>query len=80
MKKKITNEVYQTINKNVWGYIKNNRVSMAELAASTGRIAESTLYERLRDPSGFRLGELIALANKMGISLGELLGVEMAVC
>lgn len=78
--KKIKNEVYQNINRNVWGYIKNNRVSMGEMAASTGRIAETTLYQRLREPEDFRLSELIALANKMGISLGELLGVEMAVC
>lgn len=74
--KKQTNTAYENIVKNVWGYVKNNRVSMAEMAASTGRISESSLYHRLRSPGDFRLSELVALANKMDITMGELLGLE----
>jgi len=72
--KRGSNKIYTFVCATIWGYIKRNRVDVEDLAACTGRIAKSTLYQRLRQPEDFRLSELIAVADKMGISVSELIG------
>jgi len=68
------NKIYAFVCANIWGYMKAEGKNIDDLAAWTGRVAPSTMYQRLREPENFRLSELIAIADKMGMTVSELIG------
>ena len=49
-----------------------NGISTTELAVSA-QLSVSTLYERLRSPSHFRLSELRKVCKKLNIDIAELI-------
>lgn len=75
MKKEKELPMYAHIRGQIYGESRAHRIKMEEISACTGRIEKQTLYERLRKPQDFRLGELVAISNKLNMSLAELLGV-----
>ena len=75
MKKEKELPMYSSIREHIYGKSRGYHISIDELAACTGRIVRGTLHTRLREPGEFRLCELVAIANKLNMSMAELLGL-----
>lgn len=67
------NPVYIKLAGYIWGYIKTEEVTAEDLAEAAG-IAMSTFYKRLSNPEEFRYSELVGIAERMGVTVGELIG------
>lgn len=73
-------------NNEVIGYIdryKNSRLregaNIDDVAHALGFLNRATFYRRLKNPDGFTLGELHAMASVLNINIGTMLGEGAAV-